>query len=54
MFLNFLLSGEVRPFCGMDLAKVRTEENWERNVLGGLERWDRKIMGIKDSPYHAC
>ena len=33
---------------------MRTEEEWENHRIGGLERWERNIMGLTDSPYHAC
>ena len=53
MFLKFLLIEVVRPFCGMYFYNVRTEDYWERDRLGGWERWERNIMRLTDSPYHA-
>ena len=35
IFLNFMMSKEVRPFCGMDFSNVMTEEYWGRGYLGG-------------------
>ena len=54
MYLNFMLSEEVRSFCGMDFTNVSTEKEWEMNRSGGWERWEQKMMGITDSPYYAC
>ena len=34
MFLKFMLSEKVMPFCGMYVSNVRTEEEWERGPLG--------------------
>ena len=44
----------MRPFCGVDVSNVRTEEDLERSCLGRWGRWDRKMMGLKISPYYAC
>ena len=54
MFLKFMLSEEVRPFCTVDVSNVRNGEDWERVYLGGWEIWERNMMGLTDSPYHAC
>ena len=54
MLLNFMLSEEVRHLCGVDVSNVKTDNDWERGSLGGWERWDRKIMGQTDYPYHDC
>ena len=32
---------------------MRTEEERENHRSGGWERWERKMMGLKKSPYHA-
>ena len=37
----------------MNVVKFRTEEDWQRNRLGGWEMWERNTMGLMDSPYHA-
>ena len=50
IFLNFTLSKDVRPYCRVNISNMRTEEEWERGILGGWERWERKMMGITDSP----
>ena len=31
-----------------------TEEYLEKGHIGRWERWYRKMMGLTDSPYHAC
>ena len=53
MLLNFMMSKEVRPYCRLDISKVLTEEEREGGVIGRWERWERKIMVMTDSPYHA-
>ena len=30
MFIKSILSEVARPFCGVDVSNVRTEEEWER------------------------
>ena len=52
MFLNFIMSEEVRPFCGVDVSNVRTKEGCERGHIGGWGRWGRKMVGLVDSPHH--
>ena len=37
----------------MNVVKFRTEEDCQRNRLGGWEMWERNTMGLMDSPYHA-
>ena len=54
MFLNFMLSEEVRSFYGVDITNVRTEEEWEKHRSGGWEMWERKMMGLTESHYHTC
>ena len=54
MLLNFMLSEEVRPYCGVDINQVRIEEGQQKERIGGWEIWERKIMGIMYSPYNAC
>ena len=51
MFLNFMLSKEVRPYCDVDISNARTEEEWEKCRLEGWERWERNMMELTDSPY---
>ena len=53
MFLNSMFSEEVRSFCWVDITNMRTEKEWERHRSGVWEKWDQKMMGITDSPYHA-
>ena len=50
MFLNLILSEEVRPFCGVDVTNVRIYNEWERNRIGRWERLKIKMMGITDPP----
>ena len=38
----------------VDITNVCKEEEWERGSSEGGERWGREMMGITDSPYHAC
>jgi hypothetical protein len=46
MFLNFLLSVTLSPFCGIDLSPyLPVARTWER--------WVRSLMGLKVSPYLA-
>ena len=35
MFLNLMLSEEVRPFCGVDVMNVRTYEEWDKDKSVG-------------------
>ena len=54
MFLNFMLSKEVRLFCGVVAMNVRKKEEWEKDRPGGWERWESKIMGLTYLTYDAC
>ena len=54
MFLNLIPSEEVRPFCGVDVTNVFIEEEWEKDISGGWEIWEMKMMRLTESPYHAC
>ena len=38
----------------MYVSNVRTEDYWEIVCIVGWERWERKIMGLTNSPYHTC
>ena len=33
---------------------MRIEEEWVNHRSGGWEMWELKMMGLTDSPYHAC
>ena len=33
---------------------VLTAEEWEKDISGGWEGWDRKIMGLIYSTYYVC
>ena len=49
-----MLSKAFRNYCGVNIGNIRTEEEWEK---GGLGRWDtreKRMVGLTDSPYHAC
>ena len=35
IFLNFMLSKDVRPYCGVYISQVRTEEDWAGVILRG-------------------
>ena len=35
IFMNFMLSDEVRSFCGVDVTNLRTEEKCEMHRDGG-------------------
>ena len=53
-FLDFMLSKDGTPYCRVDIINFLTEEEWEGGRLVVWERWDRKMMGLADSPYHVC
>ena len=46
IFLNFMLSKEVRPYCGVDISNYRIEKGWERGRPGGWDIWEREMMGL--------
>ena len=52
IFLNFMLSKEVRPYCSVDISNIQTEEEWQNVILGGWEIRERKMMGLKYFPYY--
>ena len=54
MFLKFMLSKKVRPYCGVKISNVRMEERWENDRLGGWDIWERNMTGPQDYPHHAC
>ena len=35
MLLNYILSQELIPFCGVDVMNVRKYEEWEKYISGG-------------------
>ena len=35
------------------MTNVCTEEEWGKDRSGGWEIWERNIMGLTDSTYHA-
>ena len=35
MLLNFMLSEELRPFCGVDVMNVSKQEEWEKDISEG-------------------
>jgi len=47
MFLNFVLRETMQSLCGIDLTKIfgKGKVLWER--------WVRRAMGLKSSPYQA-
>ena len=46
MLLDFMLSEEVIPFCGVDVMNLCKYEEWEKYISGGWERWESKMMGL--------
>ena len=66
MLLNLMLSEEVRllfyfiiiqeviPFCGVYVMNVRKQEEWEKDVSGGWEIWEREMMRLTYLPYNKC
>jgi hypothetical protein len=50
MFLNFILTEELRCLAGVDLTLFVEHEG--EGVL--WERWGRALMGFTGSPYQAC
>ena len=52
MYLNFIMSEQLRPFCVMDVSNVGAQEDWERVHLFGWEIQYRNVMGFMDSIYH--
>jgi hypothetical protein len=57
MFLNFLLSEELKQLSGVDVSHVRSTDPrdtaWEESRAGRWERWCRNWMGLTDSPYRS-
>ena len=45
MFIKFMLSDEVIPFCGVDVSNMRSKEEWERGHFGRWYRWERNMIG---------
>ena len=33
---------------------VCKQEEWDKDISGGWERWERGVMRLIDSPYNAC
>ena len=54
MLLDFMLSEEVIPFCGVDVMNLRKYEEWEKYISGGWEIWESKMMGLTELHYNAC
>ena len=58
MFLCFNLHPDMRPYAGVDVRLIKTEdrgkqETWEANRTRSFERWSRNFMGMRDSPYRS-
>ena len=53
MLLNFMLSEELIPFCVLDVMNVRKWEEWEKDISGGWEIWESKMMELTELPYNA-
>ena len=54
IFLNFMLSKEVRPYLGADIRNGRKEEVWERSILRRWQRCERKLIVLNNLSCHAC
>ena len=54
MFLNFMLDPKLRPYCGVDVSAIRSEDgSFEKGRKSTWEAWCRLWMGQTDSPYLA-
>jgi hypothetical protein len=53
MFLNFILHESVQSLCGVDLTKY-FPDGIPQNTKVLWERWTRRAMGLRPSPYQAC
>ena len=52
MFLNFVLSKDIREYAGIDLTPYFEDELLEKDSVL-WERWERCMMGLTTSPYQA-
>ena len=43
-----MLIEEYRPYCGVDVNQVLTDEVWKRGRLGVWEIWGRKMTRITE------
>eukprot|EP00978_Attheya_sp_CCMP212_P025974 scaffold84635_cov31-Attheya_sp.AAC.1 len=50
-FLNYLISKELRAYCGIDVDLLLKSEP---GYVEGNYAWARCAMGLKPSPYFAC
>ena len=41
LLLYFIISQEVIPLCGVYVMNVRRQEEWEKDISGGWERWEK-------------
>lgn len=53
MFLNFMLHPALRPYSGVDITHIRSDESWEAGRTRAWERWCRNFMGMTDSPFRS-
>ena len=54
MFLNFMLDPKLRPYCGVDVSEIRSDDQeFEQGRRSSWEAWCRLWMGQTDSPYLA-
>lgn len=54
MFLNFMLDPKFRPYCGVDVSGIRSDDPlFEQGRRSTWEAWCRLWMGQTDSPYLA-
>ena len=52
MFLNFVLSKDIREYAGIDLTPYFEDELLDKDSVL-WERWERCMMGLTTSPYQA-
>eukprot|EP00978_Attheya_sp_CCMP212_P042877 scaffold269462_cov51-Attheya_sp.AAC.1 len=50
-FLNYLISKELRAYCGIDVDLLLQDEE---GYIPSSYTWARCAMGLKPSPYFAC
>jgi len=54
IFLNFMLDPKFRPYCGVDVSGIRSDDPlFEQERRSTWEAWCRLWMGQTDSPYLA-
>ena len=56
IFLNFIPGYKLRPYCGLDVTHVVSEDNLELEGISypNWERWEIKIMGLVYLNCYSC